>query len=77
MKPCMYGITSKLHRLTNDFLGNRSQEVIVNGPKSEHRMVKSGVPQGTVLGPLSFLVYINYKSPVLSTFLLMMIPFTD
>ena len=59
MKLYMYDITGKRYRRIKDFLGNRSQEVIVNGSKSEQRLVKSGVPQGTILGPLVFLVYIN------------------
>ena len=54
----MYGITCKTHRRIKDFLGNRSQQVVVNRSKSECRMIKSGVPQGTVLGPL-LLIYIN------------------
>ena len=59
MKLYMYGITGKTHRWIEDFVGNRTQEVVVNGSKSEHRMAKSGVPQGTVLHPLLFLIYIN------------------
>ena len=58
MKLYMYGITGKTHRWIKYFIGNRTQEVVVNGPKLERRMAKSGVPQGTVLGPLLFLSYI-------------------
>ena len=43
-KLCMYGITGKMHRWIKDFIGNRTQEVVVNWSKSERRMVKSGVP---------------------------------
>ena len=48
MKINMYGITGKTHRWLKDFLGNRSQEVIVNGSKCESRMVKSCVQKCTV-----------------------------
>ena len=44
MKLYMYGITGKTHRWIEDFLGNRTQEVVVNGSKSERGMVKSSVP---------------------------------
>ena len=54
-----YGITGNIHTWITDFLHNRTQRVLVRGTFSEPIAVKSGVPQGTVLGPLLFLVYIN------------------
>jgi len=41
------------------FLGDRSQSILVDGVRSKEEAVVSGMPQGTVLGPLMFLLYIN------------------
>ena len=54
-----YGIQGHLHSWLADFLSCHSQRVSLHGILSSHLPVQVAVPQGSVLGPFFFLVFIN------------------
>ena len=56
-----YGIRGHAKRFFRSYLSDRHQYSVINGVNSTLKDITCGVPQGSVLGPLCFSIYINYK----------------
>ena len=61
------GIQNNIINWCKDFLSARRQRVVLNGTRSDWKDVTSGVPQGSILGPTMFVIYINDMPEMVSS----------
>jgi hypothetical protein len=54
-----YGVRGITLEWMKDYLANRKQFVVYNNAESKHDTLTVGIPQGSILGPLLFLIYVN------------------
>ena len=54
-----YGFRGVVNKWFQSYLKNRQQFIIANGQKSDYGQINKGAPQGSVLGPILFTLYVN------------------
>ena len=63
------GIIGQAHSLIKSYLNGRTQCVLINGSYSEDKSIETGVPQGSILGPVLFILYLLPLRSLLNEFL--------
>jgi hypothetical protein len=77
MKMKAHGIDGKVVEWVGAWLSDRKQRVVLNGKKSNWEKVESGVPQGSVMGPTCFIIYINDIDTAVDTITAIISKFAD
>ena len=76
-KLASYGIRGEVLRWVEAFLNDRRQRLVVNGKISEWTDVTSGIPQGSVFGPILFVIYKNDMPDGLSSEIFLFADYTN